>query len=118
MKVINKSDHKFINSSTCGELIELINDPKVPVSITKAEDIKPTVCHAHKESTELYWVVKGSVEIEIGTNQNFKVVKLKSNSILVIEPGEFHRIVKASEKNTILVLSNPPWSPDDEILMK
>lgn len=116
MKLIRTNDYRNIRSNTCGALTELLNDSTIPISITKAINIVPTTKHAHKQSVEIYWVVEGNLEIELTTNRETKVIKLLQGTILIINPGEFHSVVKASETNEVIVLSTPPWTSDDELL--
>jgi mannose-6-phosphate isomerase-like protein (cupin superfamily) len=116
MKVFKPADAKLINSNTCGKLVELLNQPDIPISITVAENLKPTKKHSHKESTEIYWVQEGFVEIEVNGNERTQKVILENNAILVVSPGETHQVVASSERNKVVVLSSPRWTPEGEIL--
>lgn len=108
MKLIKFEDQKIIDSQTCGKLLEVINSKESPVSITVADCIKPTKPHFHQISTELYWVLKGTVEVNNSV--------LNSGDLLIINPGEKHAVTKASKTNKVVVISYPTWSPSDEYL--
>jgi len=112
MKIIKQSNYKEVTSNTCGKLVELCNDSDVPISITKAENLKSTIKHKHHDSTEIYWVTQGELELEVAD----KTVKLEQGDIISIQPGESHKVISSSENNTVIVLSTPPWSPEDEVL--
>ncbi|MBT6401432.1 cupin domain-containing protein [candidate division WWE3 bacterium] len=112
MKIIKSDGYKEINSNTCGRLVELCNNPGVPISITKAINLKPTTEHAHKKSTEIYWLLSGTLEMVVEKEN----IKLNEGDIIVMSPGEFHKVTKASEENVVVVLSTPPWSPTDEFI--
>jgi mannose-6-phosphate isomerase-like protein (cupin superfamily) len=116
MKLYTSKNYKNIESSTCGKLIQLLNSHEAPSSIITIENIKPTTNHAHKISTEIYWLEQGNINMEVSTDKEINNVMLESGSILVIHPGEFHRIVSSSDINKLIVISTPSWSPNDEVL--
>jgi len=71
--------------------------------------------HYHKEITECYYVLKGSIAIEI----DGKVENLKEGSLIMIYPNTNHKAWKIGEKDAeILVVCYPPWSEKDEILVE
>lgn len=71
--------------------------------------------HYHKEITECYYVLKGSIAIEI----DGKVENLKEGSLIMIYPNTNHKAWKIGEKDAeILVVCCPPWSEEDEILVE
>lgn len=74
-----------------------------------------TKCHYHKKLTECYFVLKGSIAVEI----NGKVENLEEDSLILIYPNTNHKIWKTSEEDTeILVACCPPWNEEDEILVE
>lgn len=80
----------------------------VHVTITDA-----TKEHYHKKLTEVYYVLNGSIAIEI----DGKVENLEKGSLIMIYPNTKHKVWKANKENAeILVICCPPWSEEDEIL--
>ena len=70
--------------------------------------------HYHIKATEVYYVLKGSVEVELG---NRKKEYLGPGSLLMIYPKTEHKAYsKPGDPAEILVISSPPWSEGDEIL--
>lgn len=70
--------------------------------------------HYHKKLTECYFVLKGSIAVEI----NGKVENLEEDSLILIYPNTNHKAWKTSEEDAeILVACCPPWSEEDEILV-
>ena len=116
MRIVSRENCVEVDSDTCGSLTELLNNPPIPISIAIAKDIKPTINHSHKRSTEIYWVTEGTVVLEVTSNENVQTVSLEEGSILAIEPNELHKVISSSEKNNVIVLSTPPWSPNDEFI--
>jgi quercetin dioxygenase-like cupin family protein len=114
MKLITLDKYKQIQSDTCGSLIELLNDSNISVSITIAENLKPTKAHYHKSSTEIYWVEKGKLEIQVNRIKKFR---LGEGNILVINPNEIHEVINASEENRVIILNSPNWKKEDEYII-
>ncbi len=79
----------------------------VHVTITDA-----TKEHYHKELTEVYYVLKGSIAVEI----DGKVENLEQSSLIMIYSNTKHKAWKTSKEDAeILVVCSPPWSEEDEI---
>jgi len=71
--------------------------------------------HYHKKLTELYYILKGSIAVEI----DGKVENLEKGSLIMIYPNTKHKAWKTSkEAAEILVACCPPWSEEDEILVE
>lgn len=71
--------------------------------------------HYHKKLTEVYYVLKGSIEMEIDD----KIEQLDQSSLIMIYPNTKHKARKISEQDAeILVACCPPWSEEDEILVE
>ncbi len=69
--------------------------------------------HYHKELTECYYVLKGSIEMEI----DGKKEKLEEGELVMIYPHTKHKAWKSSEQDAeLLVICCPPWAEEDEIL--
>lgn len=82
------------------------------VHVTIADQTKR---HYHKKLTEVYYVLKGSIAVEI----DGKVENFDKDSLIMIYPNTNHKAWKTSKENTeILVVCCPPWSEEDEILVE
>src|SRR3989344_6753983 len=97
---------------TCG-IMRKLTDAKdnknmdiVHVTITNQ-----TKKHYHKTLTEVYYVLKGSIEVEL----DGKKEHLVEGQMVMIHPKTHHKAWKTSEENAeILVVCNPPWQEEDE----
>lgn len=118
MLYVPKDSNKTINTDSCGELTEVLVEQKQPISITVADDIKPTSAHYHKTLSEIYWMLSGTIEVTVNSSGNKQqVITLNTGDTLVIEPQEVHQITKASDKNKLVVLNSPSWRPGDEVIV-
>ena len=69
--------------------------------------------HYHKKLTECYYVLKGTIDVEV----DGKVESLDIGSLIMIYPNTKHQAWKTSKGDAeILVVCCPPWSEEDEIL--
>lgn len=116
MKIIRKKDQKEIESTTCGNLLEVVNHKDVPISISISENIKPTKGHYHKELTEFYWVLEGKIKVNVVKNGQSKVHTIESGDLLILERDEYHEIVEASKANKVAVMCYPRWSAEDMVV--
>ena len=81
----------------------------VHVTITDA-----TKEHYHKELTEVYYVLRGSIAVEV----DGKMENLEEGSLIMIYPNTRHKAWKTSKEDAeILVVCCPPWSEEVEILV-
>jgi mannose-6-phosphate isomerase-like protein (cupin superfamily) len=101
---------------TCGTMRKLTtsNDFKdmdvVHVTITDS-----TKKHYHKKLTEVYYVLKGSIDVEIDS----KIEHLEKDQMIMIFPNTNHKAWKTSKENAeILVVCCPPWTEEDEMLIE
>jgi len=70
--------------------------------------------HYHKKITEVYYVLKGSIAVEL----NNKIENLEVGSLIMIYPNTHHKAWKTSRENAeILVVCSPPWEEEDEIFV-
>lgn len=70
--------------------------------------------HFHKKLTEVYFVLKGSIDVEVDN----KIEHLEKGEMIMIFPKTNHMAWKTSKEDTeILVVCCPPWSENDEILV-
>ncbi len=71
--------------------------------------------HHHKNLTEFYYVLKGSIAVKI----DGKVEHLDKGSLIMIHPNTKHKVWKISDEDAeILVACCPPWSEEDEIFVE
>ncbi len=71
--------------------------------------------HYHKNLTEAYYVLKGSIVMEI----DGEIENLDVGSLIMIYPETHHKAWKTSKEDAeILVICCPPWSEEDEILVE
>jgi mannose-6-phosphate isomerase-like protein (cupin superfamily) len=101
---------------TCG-LMRKLTDAKdfkdmdfVHVTIKNA-----TKKHYHKKLTEVYYVLKGSIDVDIDN----KIEHLKEGQMIMIFPNTNHKAWKTSKEDAeLLVACSPPWYEEDEILVE
>jgi mannose-6-phosphate isomerase-like protein (cupin superfamily) len=101
---------------TCGLMRKLStpNDFKgmdiIHVTITDS-----TKRHYHKKLTEVYYILKGSMDMEV----DGKIEHLEKGNMIMIFPGTNHKAWKTSKENAeVLVVCCPPWTDEDEILVE
>lgn len=112
--IIRKIKDSKPKDITCGVMRKLtsLEDFKGMdfVHVTIADSTKE---HYHKKLTEVYYVLKGSIAVQI----NGKVENLEEGSLIMIHPNTKHKAWKKSKEDAeILVACCPPWSEEDEIL--
>ena len=116
MHIVRKINNSNSREITCGIIKDLTNTSDFKdmdfahVTITDS-----TKKHYHKKLTEVYYILKGSIKVEI----DGKIEELSKNSLIMIYPNTNHKAWKTSEENAeILVICCPPWSEEDEILVE
>jgi len=110
-------DHIVVHSPFCGEIREIITGADYDkLGIAVAIDIKPTTAHFHKTFDEIYFVLDGEIELEFydPATENTLNEVLTANELTVVSKGVHHRVVRASERNRLCVVSAPPFHEDDE----
>ena len=111
VRKIKDSDPKSI---TCG-IMRKLTAPKdfQGMDFTHVTITDVTKEHYHKEITEVYYVLNGSIAVKI----DGKAESLEKGSLIMIYPNTKHKAWKTSKENAeILVVCCPPWSEEDEIL--
>ena len=113
IRKIQDSNPKDITCGIIRDLITLKDFKKMDLShITITDETKK---HYHKELTECYYVLKGSIAVEI----DGKIENLEKGSLIMIYPNTNHNAWKTSKKDAeILVVCCPPWSEKDEVLVE
>ena len=117
MIIKRKNQQKKLESSTCGQLFDVVKTEDF--SIVKSVDIGVTGKHYHKGITEVYNLIKGEIALEVKEKAKKEVeIKLKSGDALVLQPGDIHKITKASESNELIITCVPAWCKEDEIVIE
>jgi len=101
---------------TCGILRNLtVSDDCKDMDFAHVTITDNTKKHYHKKLTEVYYVLKGAIDVEI----DGKTEHLEEGSMIMIYPNTKHEAWKTSDEDAeILVVCSPPWSEEDEILIE
>jgi mannose-6-phosphate isomerase-like protein (cupin superfamily) len=117
MLIKKLADHLIVHSPYCGEIREIISGSDYDkLGMALAVDIKPTTAHYHKTFDEIYFVLDGVLEIEFydpASDRAWNEV-LSANELVVVSKGVHHKVVRASDRNRLCVVSVPPFHADDE----
>ncbi|MCP4214844.1 MAG: cupin domain-containing protein [bacterium] len=82
-------------------------DAPIQLRVVTADEINP-VNHLHKTMHEYFYLLKGSMDIDInGTIHHFK-----KDDLLLVEPGESHCLVDFSSDLKLLLMMPPPIAGD------
>ena len=104
---------------TCGEIREILIGNDYPyLNIAIAQDIKPTRAHYHKEFDEIYFVLDGSMNLKFFDHVTEKTwtQQLGADELCVIGKGIHHKVIEASDKNRLCVITVPRFEESDEHL--
>ena len=107
------TDQVLIKSDSCGALRELIGiGDKVGLTLVIAENIKPTKGHYHRDFTEIYQVLDGSIDLKLYDPAAGVYWKesLKPNELCIIKPLVHHAITSSSPANRISVIAVPGFT--------
>ena len=106
------------NSGTLGILDspELPFQPKrlywihsVPAGFTRGN-------HAHKKLQQFFWLIKGSVDIELSDGYETKNLSMHENKeILVVSPGYWRKLFNFSPDAIVVVGADAVYDPHDYI---
>jgi mannose-6-phosphate isomerase-like protein (cupin superfamily) len=91
----------------------LFNDGSQPfqVRVMKAGEIR-RVEHIHKTMHEYFYVITGSLKLSVDGN----IVKMKTDDLVIVEPGERHVVTEVSEDLRLLLIMPPPIQNDKLII--
>ena len=116
MIVIKKTD-SFIRKTSpfCGEFFQILSGKEYQPDLVIFPDIKPTDAHFHQNFDEIYLVIDGEIELETYDPVEGMVRKtvLLANELIIIGKGVHHKIITASKKNRLCVISNPGYNSED-----
>lgn len=101
---------------TCGVMRDLTTKKDFKgMNISHVAITDATKRHYHKKLTECYYVLKGSIDVEL----DGVVEHLEEGSLIMIYQNTNHKAWKTGEEDAeILVICCPPWSEEDEILVE
>ena len=91
------------------KIIGEVNDVYVKVAKIKGDQIP---WHAHKEEDELFFVLEGTLLLEIAGKTSFE---MKAGDIYVVKRGESHR-VSAVEECRIMLIENKTTAHTGEVV--
>lgn len=112
-------DHIKVDARFCGQLREILTAADYPkLSIAIAVNIKDTEAHYHDDFEEIYFVLDGTILIELYDSHTEKkwIEQLNENELCVIRKGTHHRIIDYSDNNRLCVICVPPFNREDEHL--
>lgn len=91
----------------------LFNDGSQPfqVKIVQARELNP-VEHYHKAMHEYFFLLQGTAVILVDGNK----YELAKGDLLVVEPGEAHKVADYSPDMQLLLLMPPPV-PNDKVIV-
>lgn len=106
-KKIIKNKDRNLTEIIC-EIDPATEHPEKSIAIAV---IDKTDTHYHKETTEVYEVMKGELII----HKDNEEYKLREGDRLTIKPGETHCAI--GNETWVKVYSEPGWTPGDHILI-
>ena len=96
----------------CGQSTRIVTADDGPLANFHVTRITDSVKHYHKECTELYYILEGDGEIELGDH----VVPVAPGTFLRIDPYTPHRL-RSETGVTTLVIGLPACRHDDEFFV-
>jgi len=75
--------------------------------------VERSLQHFHHRTTEIYRVLRGTLYVACG-GQGYV---LGPGETITIRPGQIHFARGSDEPAWIEVLSEPPWTPDDHLIL-
>ncbi len=93
----------------CGESTRLLTRDDGPQANFHITFIRDSIKHYHKECTELYYILEGNGEMELGDD----IIPVEPGMLIRIEPNTPHRLRSALGVRT-LVIGTPALLPEDE----
>ena len=114
--IVRKVKDSKSKQITCGLMRKLTDEKDFKGMDFAHVTIKnSTKKHYHKKLTEVYYVLKGSIVVEI----DGKPEHLGEGQMIMISPNTNHKAWKISKEDAeLLVACCPPWSEEDEILVE
>ncbi len=111
------AEHNVLDSPYAGEMREIINSSEYSkAGVAIAVDLEQMDAHYHKTFDEIFFVLDGDMKFEFydPANGNVWTEESSLNDLVIVKKGIHHKVLSASEHNRLLVVSIPPYNPDDE----
>ncbi|MCP5045858.1 MAG: cupin domain-containing protein [bacterium] len=91
----------------------LFTDGSVPIQVRliHAHEIRKEE-HLHKTMHEYFYLLQGAMKISI----DGEILEMEPDDLVIVEPGERHVIVDASDDLQLLLLMPPPV-PNDKVVV-
>lgn len=99
--------------SECGLSTRPLTYPELTLCNLHVTQIKDSTRHYHRETTEVYYILKGRGKMEL----NNDIVDVEPGTVIYIEPGTRHRLYSPEGVETI-VFGVPAFRQDDEFYCK
>lgn len=72
--------------------------------------------HAHKRLRQFFWLVKGTVQIELSDGTQTRSLLMHENrELLVVTPGHWRKLFNFSDDAVVMVGADATYDPDDYI---
>ncbi len=111
-------DHIVHDCPYSKEMREILNVSEYSkMGLAIGVDLVPMQAHYHKTFDEIFYVLEGNMDCTFYDPEEDKtwIEQLSEGDTLVVSRGVHHKVTNASSKNKIMVISIPPYHPDDEI---
>ncbi len=110
-------EHNVLESPYAREMREIISSSEYEkAGVAIAVDLEQMEAHYHNTFDEIFFVLDGEMKFEFYDPKDTRVwtEELSLNETIIVGKGIHHKILRASEHNRLLVVSIPPYHPDDE----
>jgi len=104
--IVKKFSEIPVERSSCGYRRKLLGYEEGEVASVHLVDISEAKRHYHKKTTEFYFIVKGSGEMEL----DGETIHVEEGDLIVIKPGCRHRAVGNMRA---LIIGIPPFTEED-----
>jgi len=111
--VYTNDDNEFSTEERCHiiELLNQVSDRKQSIARARVEPGITTAWHSLKGTTEIYYILSGEGEAEIGESEKYTMYP---NSLLKIPPDTAQRITNTGKADLIfLCFCTPAFSADN-----
>lgn len=110
-------DHVVTTTPTCGVVHGILTAKDYrSANVAVCLDIRPTNAHFHRGFDEIYFVLDGSIRLDLydPSADAYRSEHLSANELCVISRGVHHVITEATERNRLCVITVPFFDPADE----
>lgn len=112
MDLYQKLAADFMFADSRGSLTQLIHEGYQQVNLLESRKGSVRGGHYHKDSSEAFFVVNGSVDVTLKKGSSQEIVKFKRNDFFLIEPGTTHAM-SFCEDCTLIALYDVPIEKSD-----